>query len=389
MVKEFSFEELALSGTDLIPNATYHGKRPIRHGNRPLDALFKGIVDENGNNEQKGLETSGGIRTRYIGNKGSDRPLGFMVIRNDLTKSIYPNKYDETTNILTYYGDNNKVDQDPLEKQRKGTRNLKWQFDYAYNKNNCDKKRYCPILYFESLEPNKAEQKFIGIAYPFVAGKKYEDVVKRVETNGISNYRFQFTVVPEIVTKQWLYELLLGNKGNTSSAPLSWNKYHERLALLETTSKISLEEDIQEEFTNYFLGDPFKDESITTSYKLTKAKSRIGQLKIRNKLLKTRKSCELCGISNSNILVASHILPWSTYADDRGNLYNVMLLCANHDKLIDRKLISFNPQNGKILISKQIDKVEYKMLGLTDQLRIEMNEQRKKIFEEHNHLFQT
>lgn len=231
MTIEFSFDELANPSTKLIPDAIYRGKSPIRYGNRPLDALFKGIVDENGNNEQKGLGTAGGIRSRFCGNKGEEGALGFIVIRNDLTGEIYKNEYDNRNKLLTYFGDNNKINQEPLLSKPKGNRNLLWQFEYSYSFHKNQLNNICPIFYFESVTPKSEEQKFIGIAYPYVKGKGIEQVVQIEESEiGIKNYKFQFTIVPEVVSKSWLYDLLMGKK-DSINAPESWKTYFNSVKL--------------------------------------------------------------------------------------------------------------------------------------------------------------
>lgn len=228
---EISFEEAKLSTTDLIPQAIYLGKLPNQHGNRPLDAIFKGIVDENNKNEKAGLDGGGGIRTRYVsGSNNSDRVTGFIVIRNTKKESEYPNQFNAETSVLTYYGDNIR-NRDPLNTPKKGNRNLKRIFDYLFDKSLPYEKYICPILYFESVTPGSTEQKFVGLAYPYVEGVSYGELVSLYGIDGVSNYKFKFTIVSERISKAWLYELLIGNKGISNIAPNSWNKFYNNYIL--------------------------------------------------------------------------------------------------------------------------------------------------------------
>lgn len=368
---EFTFEELDKPTTKLIPGAIYRGKNPIRYGNRPLDALFKGVVDENGRNEQKGLGTAGGIRSRFCGNAGEDGALGYIVIRNDKTGEIYSNNYNPQTKELTYYGDSNVKGQDPLMSKPRGNRNLMWQFEYAYGRGNDQFKNICPIFYFESVTPKSEEQKFVGIAYPYVKGKEIREVVEIEEPHkGIKNYKFKFNVIQDIVSKRWIYDLLLGEK-NSKYAPASWTEYLKTIKIKNTFRN------------NNTINEKYHEFSVSEH----NLNSRITQNELRRELIYLRKKCEICGISNPNLLVASHILPWEKQDIEAGTFDDLILLCVNHDRLLDRKLISFSPQNGKIKISKEINIEEYSLLNINKDIYIEMSQERQKKFVSHNYLF--
>lgn len=87
-------------------------------------------------------------------------------------------------------------------------------------------------------------------------------------------------------------------------------------------------------------------------------KARINQGFFRNTMLRKYKHCCLCGISNENLLVASHIKPWSkSDENEKVSEYNGLLLCSMHDKLFDLGYISFN-DDGTILVSNELNKVD-------------------------------
>lgn len=92
------------------------------------------------------------------------------------------------------------------------------------------------------------------------------------------------------------------------------------------------------------------------------------QQAFRDKLIETQgQKCLLCGITNKEMLVASHIKD-AAKCDiyEKADFNNGLLLCANHDKLFDRFLISFNFYDGKIKISKCLTDVEKEICMLDE-----------------------
>lgn len=97
--------------------------------------------------------------------------------------------------------------------------------------------------------------------------------------------------------------------------------------------------------------------------------SRVGQGEYRREVLCVWDyRCAVTGSAISEILIASHIVPWRD-PDKRGrqDKYNGILLSRNIDALFDRYLISFTDE-GRILISDTLDKAELKKLGINETL---------------------
>ncbi|MDQ0362110.1 HNH endonuclease [Breznakia pachnodae] len=137
----------------------------------------------------------------------------------------------------------------------------------------------------------------------------------------------------------------------------------------EVCSKIYIEEAIR--------GVPEK-------YKETIIKARVCQNYYRNTLIdKYKCKCALCNINKKELLIASHIKPYAE-SDESEFLdkNNGLLLCANHDRLFDNFLISFN-ENGKIIISSNIDKSLYSDLNICTEMEIELNNEMKRYLEYH------
>jgi HNH endonuclease len=74
------------------------------------------------------------------------------------------------------------------------------------------------------------------------------------------------------------------------------------------------------------------------------ASFRVGQSAIRKYTLEIYgHQCALCDLVSDDLLRASHIVPWSEDAENRGNPRNVICLCSSHDILFERGLVRVNP----------------------------------------------
>ena len=61
--------------------------------------------------------------------------------------------------------------------------------------------------------------------------------------------------------------------------------------------------------------------------------------------------CAVTGVDEPGWLIASHIKPWrESTNEERVNPLNSLILTPNYDKLFDRGIISFSPNNGKIIL---------------------------------------
>lgn len=134
------------------------------------------------------------------------------------------------------------------------------------------------------------------------------------------------------------------------------NKYSEFIAKGVLTS---VEEDIEAIVTN---------PAIDTTEKTQLINSRLGQGQYRKSLTDYWKCCSVTGYSDTRMLVASHIKPWSHSSNsERLDIFNGLLLVPNLDKTFDRGLISFEG-NGKILISTSLQQPN--ALGINDRMSV-------------------
>ena len=124
-------------------------------------------------------------------------------------------------------------------------------------------------------------------------------------------------------------------------------------------------------------------DKLNKTEKLAIIKSRIGQNNFKNRLVKKYKKCFLCDIAIPELLIASHIKPWSeSNSMERLDINNGLLLCCLHDKLFDLGFISFD-DSGKIIISGQIDGALYKTLKINTEEIIEINTETRKYLNWH------
>ncbi|MHC1682581.1 MAG: HNH endonuclease [Clostridiaceae bacterium] len=125
---------------------------------------------------------------------------------------------------------------------------------------------------------------------------------------------------------------------------------------------------------------------IKQKYKEGKIKVREGQKPFREDLLKIHNNCQVCGLENPRLLIASHIKPYlDSVLDECLDFNNGLLLCANHDKLFDQELISFN-DDGTILISEKLSKNDISQLDIINKKISVSNEQKKYLKWHREHL---
>jgi putative restriction endonuclease len=88
---------------------------------------------------------------------------------------------------------------------------------------------------------------------------------------------------------------------------------------------------------------------------LRNIKVRVGQSKLKSRLIKNyRNTCALCNISSTDLLIASHIKPWSkSNSEEKTKPENSILLCNHHDGLFDKGYISLNDEYELIFRDKK------------------------------------
>ncbi len=99
--------------------------------------------------------------------------------------------------------------------------------------------------------------------------------------------------------------------------------------------------------------------------------ARIGQGDFRRKLVERfSSSCPITGITNPELLIASHIKPWRACCnEERLDTFNGLLLSALMDRLFDHGLISFDPV-GRLLVSPHLSPMDVVACNLKREITI-------------------
>lgn len=121
---------------------------------------------------------------------------------------------------------------------------------------------------------------------------------------------------------------------------------------------------------------------IKEKYKNSIHKIRIGQAEYREDLLKYYGKCQVCGIENRDLLIASHIKDFSKSGNQEAiDLYNGFLLCKAHDGLFDKGLISFTDE-GNSMASSKLSKRDLDIIKIED-IKINVLKEQKKYLKWH------
>lgn len=213
---------------------------------------------------------------------------------------------------------------------------------------------------------NKTNKLYAGIYATFKVMENYED--GRIQIKIIDN----FYKKGKIINKEQLIDLMGYNYFSAQSP-----RYFE-YNLFEKVRDFGLNLNKEKEIIQIKIKDiKFNDlkDIKDASEKNAIIKIRIGQSSFRKQLINKYEKCCICGIRNRNLLIASHIKPWSKCSTNKEKVdyeSNGLLLCSQHDKLFDRGYISFN-DNGKIIISSILDKKEYELLNISSSFKLRIN----------------
>lgn len=342
-----------LRNSNLIPGEIYEaGTTGSFFKDEVISNIFKF-------NNLKGIGNQSGIRRTMIENNSSLRnEEAFVIILDTQRDPEWPNIYNRSTKLLEYYGDNQDPKKHYLDTKQKGNEAFEKYYRRCYSKS---KEHIAPFFYFERL--NGRDARFIGIAIPYVEGMPINKALElhqftKVGEGNYENYIAHFTVLEVPVSRQWLYDLKVG-KIESEYMPTAWYNFLQTRKLPTTNvdylSGLNPNKTTPPENTGYSM----------TVYRKT-------QSKFRSQLLERETGCQLCNLSISSLLVASHIIPWSI-ADEsqKVDINNGLLLCISHDALFDKGFISFDG-NGQIIISKDLPHSEFNRLQINEQMNIKL-----------------
>ena len=226
--------------------------------------------------------------------------------------------------------------------------------------------------YRRKNEPNGAEYKFFELNDAVRVARKlgseeFEHTFSKgdvVQGRTLKNFDFDGAIANDHAVYVTSEEFDFSN-AQSLAAQIDFI-YHNSLE-----EKSSLKSDINEIVSN---------SSISATEKESLIKSRIGQGAFRKQLLDMWGKCAVTGCEVKELLVASHIMPWSVSESDRLNPCNGFLLVAHLDKAFDSGLISFD-QAGLIMISSKFK--DYERIGIDSRMSIKLKPEHEKFLEYH------
>jgi len=149
-----------------------------------------------------------------------------------------------------------------------------------------------------------------------------------------------------------------GIKGASNASKLDkqiWDEFYNNwdIALFESEQLLAKKENTSiEKLNNITINELPKGES-----KERLVKTRINQNIFRTIVLATyNNKCCITGIDNSELLIASHIVPWSMDEKNRMNPMNGLCLNALHDKAFDAHLITISAEDYSVKVSSKLKK---------------------------------
>ncbi len=145
---------------------------------------------------------------------------------------------------------------------------------------------------------------------------------------------------------------IVGLTGGRKQVEPIWNEFvHNKEKLLFESEKILAEyqgKTIETKFKDILKGT----ENLKGEIKIREVKIRVNQNTFRQIVLVNYSSkCAISGIDVPELLIASHILPWSKHEEERLNPQNGICLSPLYDKCFDKSLIGIDA-DYKIHLSK-------------------------------------
>ena len=136
-------------------------------------------------------------------------------------------------------------------------------------------------------------------------------------------------------------------------------------------------------------GNPIEYNLPTVTERSGLVTSRVGQGAYRKRIIhRWEYKCAVTNFNKLDILIASHIVPWSKATDhERLDVNNGILLSPTYDALFDKHLITFDI-HGKIILTDQIESSAFKKIGVTGKEQIgNLSMYNIQYLEKHNQIF--
>lgn len=150
---------------------------------------------------------------------------------------------------------------------------------------------------------------------------------------------------------------VIGMSGGAKQVQPIWEEYHKNKELLIFES-----EEVLSKFENKSIEIKYRNiltdiNDFQGKERMSVVKTRINQNVFREIVLTNYNfHCAVTGINISQLLVASHIIPWSENENERLNPENGICLSSTWDKAFDKGLIGINPDYNLVFSEKLKEK---------------------------------
>ena len=209
-----------------------------------------------------------------------------------------------------------------------------------------------------------------------------EEFLERVENLAEKKGRDIPSAFPATVRRQ-IYSHTKGGLQKSQSDKKYFSKVGRGVyRLLDVTDSIFMDKikKENEEFRNIFNNPKLTEKERKEKYTVHKA--RVGHGPFRDELYKKWGGCSVTGYDQKELLIASHIKPWSVSEKEENfkeqiDIENGFLLTANLDKAFDRGFISFK-DDGTIKISEKLS--EGSKIGITLKLKLRKISETNKVY---------
>jgi hypothetical protein len=116
---------------------------------------------------------------------------------------------------------------------------------------------------------------------------------------------------------------------------------------------------VKEEAEKYFV----RNQEINKNNNPTESKSEIKVRAYQNKLREIvldnyNSTCAICEINKTDLLICSHIKPWTVDKEERLNPKNAICFCVLHDKMFDKGYFSLDSEYNIIFGTKSDKQIE-------------------------------
>lgn len=211
------------------------------------------------------------------------------------------------------------------------------------------------------------------LQYKIVGNGKMFELLTKYEKNIGTINRNELLIMLDFINNEIFFARSTDDFSTIASNSKKKNSEEELKAIVEETKKII---------------DPNVDVDGYIEAKLNVRNNYVQSTFRNNLFVEFDSKCAICEINKKDLLYASHILQYSKCPSvtEMIDYNNGLLLCANHDKLFDKGLISFDINNGKIIISNEIDKNLYDALNINENITLNkkfLTDKRKNYLSKH------